>query len=60
MARVRVYEEPTAHVKFFDGTLHQKWKIQWRDDDTDGAANPVTYEWRIVQTAWSAHGETLE
>lgn len=48
MARVKVYERPTPEIKFVDGALMQNWMIQWRDDETRGAANPQTYEWRAV------------
>jgi len=48
MSRVKVYERRTPEIKFVDGVLMQKWMIQWRDDNTRGAANPQTYEWRAV------------
>lgn len=57
MARVRVYDRPTPALRFFDGALQQEWMIQWRDDDTRGAANPQTTEWRDVPQLWSAHGD---
>jgi hypothetical protein len=53
MARVKVYERPTPEIKYVDGTLMQNWMIQWRDDETRGAANPQTYEWRRVPSTVS-------
>jgi len=48
MCAVKVYERPTPQIKFVDGVLMQNWMIQWRDENTMGAANPQTYEWRPV------------
>ena len=48
MSRVKVYERPTPSIKYVDGVLRQEWRIQWRDEDTMGAANPETFEWRDV------------
>ena len=50
MSRGKVYERPTPSIKYVDGVLRQEWRIQWRDHDTMGAANPETFEWRDVQT----------
>lgn len=47
--RKRVYEWPTSELRWaLDGSFQQRWEIRWRDDDTRGAANPVTSEWRNV------------
>jgi hypothetical protein len=48
MTRKRVYERPTPRLVWVDGVLRQEWRIQWRDEDTMGAANPETFEWRDV------------
>jgi len=47
-AMQKVYEQPTAKLRWLKDTLQQCWRIQWRDENTDGAANPETYEWRDV------------
>lgn len=51
MARVRVFERPTPELRWLNGELQQSWMIQWRDDETRGAANPQTFEWRDVPIA---------
>lgn len=51
MSRVRVYERPTPELRWMAGVLQQSWRIQWRDGDTKGAANPETFEWRDVPQA---------
>jgi hypothetical protein len=48
MARVKVYERATPDIKWVGNVLIQCWRIQWRDDETRGAANPETFEWREV------------
>jgi hypothetical protein len=48
MARRKVFEQPTPKLRFLKDTLQQCWRIQWRDEDTMGAANPETFEWRDV------------
>lgn len=48
MTRQKAYEEPTVNLRWLKDTLQQRWRIQWRDHDTTGAANPVTFEWRDV------------
>lgn len=52
--RVKVYERPTPEMRYMNGTLQQSWRIQWRDPDTMGAANPESFEWRDVPTAGPA------
>jgi hypothetical protein len=58
--RKQVYEWPTSELRWgLDGTLQQRWTIRWRDDDTRGAANPETSEWRKIpdETALSPGGK---
>jgi hypothetical protein len=46
--RIKVYEKPTPELRWRNGILQQNWMLQWRDDETRGAANPQTFEWRDV------------
>lgn len=52
--RVKVFERPTPELRYMNGVLQQSWRLQWRDDETRGAANPETFEWRDVPTAGPA------
>lgn len=49
MSNIKLFETPTANLRFCYGVLQQQWRITFVDQDTEGKGESDIFEWRNVE-----------